>query len=316
LGCGQPSKKENQNIVQEVQLFFWSVDWHPRKDLVIAGGSNSLGLKLISTNDFQESKTWPYQGTITKSKWHPFKNKVAIAVQDGLSKLAILDVNDNHKLELDSITNYGARAMGWNSSGELLAVGDNEGFLTFFNEQGKFLRKIDTEQKGLMSLNWHPEENILVTVGEWISVYYYASDSLSRFEDRNEEILMLSVEWNPNGEFFVTGDYGDFIEHHPPLLQYWTRDGERIKAIETSKAEYRNLSWSSDGEILATASDKIRLWNTNGDLLTEKSTEHLLWGIDWNPHNSRLVTTDDQGKITFWTKDLEVVKELQYVEVN
>lgn len=312
LGCNQSSKEEIKNQERKERWFFWAVDWHPTKKQLVVGGSNDSFLKLFSTENFQEIKSLPFMGTITKTQWHPTENKVAIAVQDGKSKLAILNFGDDIKIELDSITSDGARAIGWNKTGHLLAVGDNEGFLTFFDQQGEFLRKIDTEQKGLMSLDWHPEENIIVTVGEKISLYDYETDSLKHFEDRKEEILMLSVAWNPNGEFFATGDYGDYINHYLPLLQYWTYDGERIIAIEKSKAEYRSLKWSSDGELLATASEKIRLWTKDGELVNEKSAENLLWGLDWNKDNNRLVTTDDKGKIIFWTKDLKIVKELAY----
>ena len=312
LGCKQAQKEKIQDHEKKERWFFWSVDWHPTKNQFVVGGSNDSFLKLFSAENFQELKSLPYKGTITKIKWHPTENKVAIAVQDGKSKLAILNLDNNKKIELDSITNDGARAIGWNNIGHILAVGDNEGFLTFFDENGEFLRKIDTDQKGLMSLDWHPQKNTIVTVGDKISFYNYETDSLKHFEDRKEEILMLSVAWNPNGDFFATGDYGDFINHYSPLLQYWTYDGERIKAIEKSKAEFRNLKWSSDGELLATASEKIRIWNKDGDLITKKSTKNLLWGIDWNKNNSRLVTTDDQGKIIFWTKDLKVIKELEY----
>ena len=306
LGCKKAQKEENQSQEKKERWFFWSVDWHPTKSQLAVGGSNDSFLKLFSTEKFQELKSLPYKGTITKTKWHPTENKLAIAVQDGKSKIVILNLDNNQKTELDSITNDGARAIGWNKAGHLLAVGDNEGFLTFFDENGKFLKRIDTKQKGLMSLDWHPEENIIVTVGDKISLYNYETDSLKHIEDRKEEMLMLCVAWNPDGDFFVTGDYGDFINHYPPLLQYWTYNGERIKAVEKSKAELRNLKWSHDGELLATASEKIRIWNKNGDLVTEKSSENLLWGIDWNKNDSRLVATDDQGNIIFWDKNLKL----------
>jgi WD40 repeat protein len=288
------------------------VDWHPTKDQIVVGGSNDSFLKVLSTESFQELTSLPYLGTITKAKWHPTDNRVAIAVQDGKSKPAILHLDNNKIIELDSITNDGARAIAWNATGDLLADGDNEGFLTFFDATGAFLRKIDTGQKGLMGLDWHPKENTVVVVGESISLYDFATDSLQHFEDRKEEVLMLSVAWNPNGAIFATGDYGDFIQHYPPSLQYWTYDGEKIKTIDESKAEIRNLKWSGDGALLATASEKLRLWNKEGELVNEKSSENLLWGIDWNTDGSRLVTTDEQGNIQFWNQDLQPMKQLKY----
>ena len=141
-------------------------------------------------------------------------------------------------------------------------------------------------------------------------MYNYKSDSLKNIEDRKEDILMLCVDWHPNGKFFVTGDYGDFIDHYPPLLQYWTYSGQRIKAIEESKAEYRNIKWSGDGDLLATASEKIRLWNKDGDLVAEDTTKNLLWGIDWNNDDSKLVVTDEKRKILFWDRNLNRLTEL------
>ena len=81
---------------------------------------------------------------------------------------------------------------------------------------------------------------------------------------------MLCVEWHPSGELFVTGDYGDYDNNYPPLLQFWTSEGKKIKTIEKSKAEFRNLKWSKDGTLLATASENIRLWDRNWNLISEK----------------------------------------------
>jgi WD40 repeat protein len=317
LGCKQTSKEISQNFEEKDRWFFWSVDWHPNKDKIVVGGSNDTFFKLISTTDYKELKSFPYKGTITKTKWHPTKNKLAVSVQDGKSKTIIINLDNNEDIELDTISNDGARAIGWNQTGDLLAVGDYEGFLTIFDETGNVLKRVNTNQKGIIGLDWHPDENLIVAVGERITIYNYELDSLKNIDDvdiRNEEIdvLMLCVAWHPNGEFFVTGDYGDFQHNYPPLLQFWTYDGKRIKSIEESKAEYRNMQWSSDGDLLATASEKIRLWNKSGDLIAEKPTNTLLQGIDWNEDATKLVATDDKKKIIFWDRNLNRLKELQY----
>ncbi|WP_422104356.1 WD40 repeat domain-containing protein [Winogradskyella sp.] len=311
-GCKQTQKVESQHPQKNERWFFWSVDWHPHKDQFVVGGSNDTFFKLLSSNSFQELESYPYKGTITQTKWHPTKDKLAISVQDGKSKSAILNLNDTEIVELDSITNAGARALGWNRTGDLLAVGDNDGFVTIFDETGCFLRKINTNQKGLMDLDWHPGKNLIATVGEKITLYDYELDRLKTIEDRKENILMLCVNWHPNGKLFVTGDYGDIENQYPPLLQFWTYDGQRQKSIEESKAEFRNIKWSSDGNLLATTSEKLRIWNKDGDLVAEDISENLLWGLDWNKDGSKLVATDNQGKIIFWDKNLTKLKELNY----
>ena len=312
-GCKQTTQEESQYDEKNDPWFFWSVDWHPNKDQFVVGGMQDT-LRVFSVNNYKLIKNYPYKGTITKTKWHPTNNKLAISVQDGKSKSTILNLDNDESIELDSITNDGARAIGWNHSGDLLAVGDYDGYLTIFDEKGNVLRKLNTNQKSIIGLDWHPDENLIAAVGEKITLYHYELDSMKHIEDRNEEVevLMLCVDWHPNGKFFVTGDYGDFEYHYPPLLQYWTYDGQRIKAIEESKAEFRNIRWSGDGDLLATASEKIRLWNKDGNLVAEKTSKNLLWGIDWNEDATKLVATDDKGKIMFWDRNLNRLNELQY----
>ena len=312
-GCKSNQKEQPQDNEQKDLYFLWSVDWHPAKNQFVVGGMQD-SLRLFSSKDFQVIKNYPYKGTITKTKWHPSKNILAVSVQDGKSNSTILNFDTNTSIQIDSISKEGARAIGWNHSGELLAVGDYEGFLTIFDETGKMLKKVDTKEKSLIGLDWHPTKNQIVTVGENVILYDYESDDLEIIKDREEkvEVLMLCVAWHPSGKFFVTGDYGDFQQPYPPLLQYWTQDGQRIKSIDISKAEYRNLQWSPDGNTLATASEKIRLWNKDGELIAEDAAENLLWGIDWKSDGSQIVATDEKGNIIFWDQTLNKLKELRH----
>ena len=310
LGCQQKKAGKIQKPEKD-DWWLWTASWSPNSDELVVGGTQDT-LRLFSTKDFFLRKNYPFIGTITKAKWHPTKNKLAISVQGGKSKPAILNLDTEKITELDSISIAGARAIGWNNEGDLLAVGDYEGLLVIFNEDGNFVKKIDTGQKGLIGLNWHPKKNLIAAVGERIAIYNFDDDTLVSYEDREKDVLMLCVEWHPSGDFFVTGDYGDFEYHYPPLLQFWTKEGKNIKSIEKSKAEYRNLKWSNDGELLATASENIRLWNKDGILVAEKKSENLLWGIDWSSEGDKIVTTDGKGSIIIWDKDLNQREELKY----
>jgi WD40 repeat protein len=123
---------------------------------------------------------------------------------------------------------------------------------------------------------------------------------------------MLCVAWHPSGNYFVTGDYGDFDKNYPPLLQFWSIEGKKMKTIEKSKSEFRDLKWSQDGSLLATASEKIRFWDKQGNLISEKSSPYLLWGVDWNKEGSKLITTDKKGLIVVWDKKLNKLNEIKY----
>ena len=315
IGCKQIQTEKSihtESTSTENDWYFWTVDMHPTKDQFVLGGSNDSYLKIISCNDLTELKSITYLGTITNTKWHPNKERLAIAVQDGKSTSLIMDLENNKLFELDSLPDTGVRAIGWNNDGNILAVGDNEGYLTFYDDQGKYLQSIDTDQKGIISLDWHPKKNLLAAVGEKITLYNLDKETFTNIKHRQEEVLMLSVAWHPSGTFFVTGDYGDFNYNYSPYLQYWTSDGTNIRTIDSSKAEIRNLCWSTDGELLATASEKIRLWNKSGEYIAAVASEHLLWGISWNKDSSLIVTTDENKEVTLWDRSLNTVGKLQY----
>ena len=301
----EPIRTERDN------WWLWTANWNHNNNQISVGGTQDT-LRLFSSETYQLTENIPLRGTITKTKWHPIKNKLAISMQDGTSKSLILDPLSKEQTVLDSLDETGARALGWNKKGELLAVGDYSGFLIIYNEKGKIIKRINTKQKGLIGLDWHPEKNIVTVVGERISIYDFDNDSIYDIKPRKEDVLMLCVAWNPNGEFFVTGDYGDFEKDYPPLLQFWSASGENLRNIDTSKAEFRNLKWSKDGKILATASESLRLWNENGDLLEASESGNLLWGIDWNKLDSKIVTTDEKGKIIIWDRELNQIQELKY----
>lgn len=305
-GCTDSQTADPQSVSYLPGKHLWAVDWHPTKDQCVVGGSLD-SVCVISTDDQRILESFPFLGTITKTKWHPTANKVAVSVQDGLSAPSILNLDTRQLTELDSICPAGARAIGWNQPGDLLAVGDYDGYLIIFDSTGTFLRKINTHQKGLIGLEWHPEENLVVAVGEKITWYHLDLDSLSTIEDRPEEILMLCVGWHPDGKLFVTGDYGDNTIPYPALLQYWSYDGQLLHSIEESQAECRNLTWSNDGELLATASEKVRLWNREGEVVRAEESEALLWGIDWKKDGSQLVATDVEGRVLFWDRELRRV---------
>lgn len=103
------------------------------------------------------------------------------------------------------------------------------------------------------------------------------------------------------------------IINYPALLQYWDSSGKKIREIKASKAEYRNLRWSSNGTHLATASEKVRIWSKEGEekLISKKITKGLLWGIDWNSSNNKLITTSGIGDIIVLNNELKIIKRVK-----
>jgi WD40 repeat protein len=286
----------------------WAADWS-NDGAYIAIGGNSNSLKIYNGDDFNLYKKLPVQNTITKLKWHPNQNILAIATQISSEKCSILDISTGEFIYLDSISTVGARAIGWNYNGEYLAVGDNEGHLIIYSTSGKYVKKKKVD-KIVTGLSWHPTQNRIVSVGSQIALYDVDDGEFKNIRPRPEDVLMLCTAWHPSGEFFATGDYGDYQVHHPALLQLWDHNGNNIKDIEESKAEYRNIVWNKNGELLWTASEALRLWSKEGLLIKQAKSKNLLWGIDINNRNGQIVTSDEKGDVIIWTNNLKKLKKL------
>lgn len=299
--------------IDSTKGLLWTASWSPDGKSIAVGGVQGA-LRFFSGEDYSLSKSLDFQNTITRLTWHPTEQKLIIGNQENGTEayISILDLERDHFLELQDIPAGGARAITWNHDGSLLAVGDYEGDLYIFSKEGKLIRKKSIEPKGFTGVSWHPSKNIIACVGSQIAIYDVDADQVSIIEDRPVEILMLSVAWHPSGDFFVTGDYGDYEFSYPALLQFWMESGKQIRSISGSQAEYRNIYWNKDGSYLATASDALRIWSKEGELLHTGHSKHLLWGLSWSPDGQRIVTSSATGEIVIWDKEANRIQEISY----
>ena len=286
----------------------WSVDVHPSEDGVASGG-NAPSVRLSETKSGTLIDTLPVAGTVTRLRWHPEGDRLAVALQIGEESSFLWHQRTGKKTHLDSVSADGARGLAWSPDGTRLAVGDNEGMLLLYTADGALIDRQQVDPKGITDLSWHPDGNRLTTVGSGIAHFDLLTDSVRFYPARSVPVLTLSVAWHPGGEIYVTGDYGDRDNGHPPLLQTWTADGELIRQDSTSRAEFRNLEWNPDGTVLASASDGLRLWSPAGEMLGHTLAEHYLWGLAWTADGERLAVTSGEGRTFILNKNLRVLRE-------
>jgi WD40 repeat protein len=291
-----PDTLHSQNVNDKKIL--WTADWSPNgKYIAVAGNTDTL--VIYYSESMKIFKRIPFKSTITRVKWHPRKNVLAITSQFSTDISAILNIDTGTKIELKGISTDGARAMDWNESGQYLSIGDNDGYISIFDEEGKLIRTFHHENtKSITALDWHPSKNLIITVGDKIRLFNTQGLLIKNIKHRPEDVLLLSVAWHPSGDTFVTGDYGDSKDKS--LLQFWDQNGDLIKTLDISKGEYRNMVWNKRGDRLATASDALRIWDRNGTLRNEGISPDYLWGLSWSPTSKKLVTSSIQQKISIW----------------
>ena len=294
----------NQTLAQNTltKEILWTTDWSPNGKYIAIGG-NIDTLKIYSGSNLKTYKSLPIKNTVTRVKWHPTKNIIAVSTQNSEDKTSIINLDNNEKIELNEISPEGARGIDWNYTGEYLAVADNEGQILIYNMKGELIRKFVNQSnstKSITAIDWHPKKNILTMVTDKIRFYDIEGNLLKSIKHRPEDVMLLSVAWHNSGDFFVTGDYGD--EKDKSLLQYWNEQGELIKSVDISKGEYRNLAWNPKGNRLASASDALRIWDTKGNLISEGNSKDYLWGVSWNEQGSRIITSSMEQRIILWNK--------------
>ena len=301
-------------IVLSTQIFgqntltkeiLWTTDWSPNGKYIAIGG-NVDSLKIYNKGNLKIHKSIPVKNTITRIKWHPSINIIAVTTQMSNEKSFIFNFETNEKIELSGISPDGARGIDWNYTGEYLAVADNDGQILLYDINGKLLRKFVNEvnlTKAITALDWHSKKNILTTVTDKIRFFDIEGNLLKSIRHRQENVMLLSISWHKTGDFFVTGDYGD--EKDKSLLQYWSETGELLKTIDISKGEYRNLAWNAKGDRLASASDALRIWDIKGNLISEGNSKDYLWGVSWNEKGNRIITSSMEQRIILWNKKAE-----------
>ncbi|WP_337966565.1 hypothetical protein [uncultured Flavobacterium sp.] len=301
----------NQTFAQNsiTKEILWTTDWSPNGKFIAIGG-NTDTLKIYNESDLKPFKSFHIKNTITRIKWHPSKNIIAVTTQMSGDKSSIINLDTNEKIELNGISPDGARGIDWNNTGEYLAVGDNDGQILIYTIKGELIKKFNNENtKGIMAIDWHPQKNTLTTVTDKIRFYDIDGNLLKSIKHRQEEVMLLSIAWHKSGTFFVTGDYGD--EKDKSLLQYWDENGKLLQSIDISKAEYRNLTWNSKGSRLATASDALRIWDTNGKLVSEGNSKDYLWGVSWNKQGNKIITSSMEQNIILWNNKAERILAIE-----
>lgn len=300
-------------VSAQIHLILWTADYSPDGRYLAIGGNHGE-LKIYKGRKLKLHYSTPIEGMITKVRWHPRENILAINTQSGRHPVQIYNLEQNTLKHFALKTSSSARALDWSPDGKYLAVADTEGMITIFDLDGKVVNSFPKDNtKSYTGLSWHPSKDELLVVSEYIRHFDIQGNQLNKIRHRPEDVLLLSIKWHPSGEFFVSGDYGLYGDQRVyPLLNYWSPSGELIKSAEGSIGEYRNITWSPNHKVLATASDGVRLWNTKGELLKAIASEYLLWGITWHPKGKRIAATDEKGNVYIWNKKGKLKRSIKY----
>lgn len=298
----------------ESPRILWSVDWGADGKLFAASGEKALW--IYDADSFARRRTSPINVAANSVSWHPTRQLLAVAAQAN-DTTGIFDSDLSLIAALK--TTEGARDIAWNHDGSLLATAGNDGSTQIWKPDGTLLHTAKPQNaKSLTGVAWHPKENKVVSVGEFISVLDDRGRLLSQVRHRPKSkgmCLLLCVAWHPSGDCFAVGDYGNTGTKDQPVIQFWSPSPKLLKTIPLgSSAEVRRLSWNADGTQLVSTSDSLRIWTKDGKLSNSGRSPDFLWGVTWNDIGNKLLTTSINGRVTLWDSDAKVLKSIMDVE--
>jgi len=191
----------NDSIHQQ----FWSADWSPDDKFIAVAGVDSI-VRIYHANNLTLYKSVFIPSWIHAVKWNHDCKTLAIATSTEYVQL--LDIRSGKLTKLDNKTGpshegNGSRAMDWNYSNDMLAVGGMDGVIKIWDKNGNLLSYDDkyppaTDFTAYLALDWHPYRNILVAGNFEIQVYDSTCRELNVMQHANKEAIMLCAAWHPS----------------------------------------------------------------------------------------------------------------------
>lgn len=222
-------------------------------------------------------------------------------------------------------------AVDWSSDNRMLATADNTGGIIVHNMKNgdqTFYNSVD-EGTSWMDIDFSKNnEQIAVTGGYELAIYTIGQSTPSErltpegvvgaeatseaSEDQLEELLSTlltgAVGIEPSADEARMGIINESYE----LNVVDMKQGVLVYTIDGHEDWIRNISWSSDGRLVATASDDqmVGIWDAATGEMQQLLSGHSDWVRDvaFSPDNKVLASAGDDGVLRFW--DTETGDEL------
>ena len=221
----------------------------------------------------------------------------ALAIRGGHHSILLCDVRSGEVLQtLEANTEYLVSA-AFSPDGKVFASGwphEDISLRLWDVRTGDLLRVISSDEEYVQAVAFSPDGRSVYTGSLHSGIHVWDVHTGELLYTLDDYSSITSVAFSPDGHTFASGS-GRFT------VRVW--DIRTREVLHTLTASVRALSFSPDGEILATGGDDtIRLWDVRTGALLWKFEGHIrgVWSVEFAADGNTLASLSTSGMVLLW----------------
>ena len=294
-------------------LRLWGLDGHKLKtfygheDWVRSVAFSPNGQRIASGSDDQTVKIWTLDGSVEQTfNQRSSVHSVAWSA-DGLTVVSGGDDDQVHIWRLagpsEPICQRHAGIV-WSASwqpvqsnglSKLLSAGSDD-LIKLWSDRGDLLKSIVGHQRGVHSVDWHPNGESFASASADHSVRIWSSEGEPVKELLGHEGAVWQVSYSPGGSRLASVG-------SDRTLRLWHTNGNLLKVWSDHTDTVWHVSFSPSGHHLVTASEDntLRLWHHQTGLVqTIPCHEGGVWCAAFSPDGRFVASGGADGMIRLW----------------
>lgn len=177
----------------------------------------------------------------------------------------------------------------------------HEEIIKLWTLKGKLITEITTNHWSILSLTFHPKEEIIAigTDQGKIELLDFQGNSINVMEIETQTDWITSLSFHPKKNIIASGNKNG-------IINLWTTEGKLIKSLNNHQQDILDLTFSPDGQYLVSASKDttLNLWTVKGERIKTLSGHTKdINQVVFNPNSSIIASGDAAGVIKLWDKE-------------
>ncbi|MEO8890664.1 MAG: WD40 repeat domain-containing protein [Coleofasciculaceae cyanobacterium] len=218
---------------------------------------------------------------------------------------------------------------------QLIATTSHDRTIKIWHRTGQLLKTLKGHQDSVTSVSFSPDSQLIASSSRdgTVKLWQRNGTLLKTFTGHRDWVL--SVSFSPDGERLASSSRDGTVKiwHRNGTLLKTLKESEqqdnglaqvlntallnylnKLRLVEAKPVRINAVSFSPDGQLLATASDDhtAKLWTADGKLI-KTLTGHSNWVLDVNfsPDSQLLASASYDNTVKLWNRQGELVKTLK-----